>query len=92
MVNIKDVRVGNLLIHKDVGVCIVVGARINKRYPDKSIIQGGDYDDSVYTGYCEDWFYLWANPDKVAEYAATVKAKEEEKALRKLKRTKKPNK
>jgi hypothetical protein len=92
MVNIKDVRAGNLLIHKDVGVCLVVGMKANTRYPDRSIVQGCDNDESIYSGPCEDWFYLWTDPDKVAEYAAAIKAKEAAKAERKLKREKKNKK
>ncbi len=59
MVNIHDIRPGNLLIHKKVGVTLVVKVEKNQEDPDKSIIYGMDYDDQIYSGPCEDWFYFW---------------------------------
>lgn len=65
MVNIEDISPGNLLIHKDVGLTIVVNIEFNAKEPEKSIIHGADYDDTIYSGPCEDWFYLWASHKSV---------------------------
>lgn len=61
MVNIKDIRPGNLIVHKDVGVCLIIKVIKSNDSPYKSIIKACDADDSIYEGPCEDWYYLWAN-------------------------------
>lgn len=59
MVHIKNVREGNLLIHKEIGVTLVVKIKKNPEDHSKSIIYGIDYDNKIYSGPCEDWFYIW---------------------------------
>lgn len=62
MVRIQDVRVGNLLIHKEFGVALVVKIEKDLQHSALSIIYGMDQDDHVYSGPCEDWFYFWSRP------------------------------
>ncbi|MEF9932025.1 MAG: hypothetical protein RSC28_05595 [Bacteroidales bacterium] len=75
MVNVREVRTGNLIVHKDVGVCLVVGIVKNSRNPSKSIISACDVDDSIYEGPCSDWFNLWASVKEVEEYGIALKEK-----------------
>lgn len=62
MVHIKDVRIGNLLIHKEIGISLVI--KIDKSPLNQSppIIYAIDQDDTIYSGPCEDWFYFWSRP------------------------------
>lgn len=67
MVNIKDVRPGNLLVHKKIGVALVIKVDRDLENPELSVIHGCDYDDSIYSGPCEDWYYLWVSAKSVVE-------------------------
>lgn len=62
MVQIKDVRVGNLLIHKEVGISLVVKIDKHPQNHPHPIIYGKDQDNKIYSGPCEDWFYFWSRP------------------------------
>lgn len=80
MVKPGNIKVGDLIIHKDHGVCHVIDVFENLYDPRESVIKACSNEDKVLKCPCNEWFHIWLNYQKVAHLDPVKRFK----ALKKL--------